>query len=42
MYCKLQHGIKSEEYLQEKEVRQVIECVWFDWCDFIGMYIIAR
>jgi hypothetical protein len=24
MYCKLQHGIKSEEYLQEKEVRQVI------------------
>jgi hypothetical protein len=27
MYCKLQHGIKSEEYLQEKEVGQVIECV---------------
>jgi len=39
MYCKLQHGIKSEEYLQQTKVRQVVERVWFDWCDFIGMQI---
>jgi hypothetical protein len=36
MYCKLQHGIKSEEYLQMSKVGQFVECVWFDWCDFIG------
>jgi len=27
MYCKLQHGIKSEKYLQQKKVRQVTERV---------------
>jgi len=42
MYCKLQHGIKSEEYLQQTKVRQVVERVWFDWRDCIVRQRTAR
>jgi hypothetical protein len=41
MSCKLQKGIKYDEYLQLIKLRQVVEHVWFDWCDFIGMQITA-
>jgi hypothetical protein len=32
---------KIREYLEPMKVRQVVEHVWFDWCDFIGMQISA-
>ena len=41
MFCKLQKGIKQEEYWQMIKVRQVVERVGFDWCDFIVMQITA-
>jgi hypothetical protein len=39
MYCKLQKGIKSDEYLQLNNVRKVVEPVWFDWCNSIFIQI---
>jgi hypothetical protein len=33
---------KKEEYLQYEKIRQVVERVWFDWCDVIVMQIAAR
>ena len=42
MYIASYNREYKEEYLHLDEVCQVVEHVWFDWCDFIAIQISVK